>query len=358
MLNNFFEIDFINIRTDSNADAIALRYSLNEEITIHVIDAGYEKNALDLVDHIKKYYNNPKKIDHLVLTHPDQDHISGMIKIIENFEIGTLWMNRPWLHSEELFQYAEHYKNIDNFEKRLRKDYSLLNNLEKVALDNKIEIKDVFLGCQIGEFIVLSPSKEFYLDMLIKSNKNKELKDNFAFESVSNFWESSKRVINYISSCWGEEIFPDEDTAIENETSVIQYMNFEDTKEILLTGDAGKLALQQVINLNLDIFPFNKYNSLFQIPHHGSRRNLSSEILDNIFGIKDENKKDLFSAVASVSSIGKQTHPKKAVVRALMHRGGRIFDNRRGFCSCTSKAPKRDGWCSAEQKEYPEQQEE
>jgi len=358
MENDFLEIDFIKITTDNNADAITMRYSINNEVIIHVVDAGYEQNGQDLVDHIKKNYGSNSKINHLVLTHPDKDHISGMKKIIENFNIGTLWMNRPWRHIDYLYKHASRYTNIENFEQRLRDDYKSLNDLEKIALSKNIEIQDIFAGHCIGKFIVLSPSKSFYLDMLVQSDKNKELQqENDSSYLLEHSKSITQKITKYIKSIWGMELFPNENTSEENETSVIQYLNFNNECEILLTGDAGKLALQKAIDFNPEIFPFNgKKINLFQIPHHGSRRNISSEILDSLFGKKAQNKKNLFWAVASVSSETK-SHPKKAVNRALQHRGGSVFTNKTGFHWGTPNAPKREGLVTLEPEEYPTEQE-
>lgn len=58
--------------------------------TTMLIDAG-EKHSGDTVAEyvLSQGYN---KIDYLVATHPHTDHIGGMAKIIENFEIGKIYM--------------------------------------------------------------------------------------------------------------------------------------------------------------------------------------------------------------------------------------------------------------------------
>ena len=45
---------------------------------IYVVDGGYMDDGQKLVDHMRKYYDNPSYIDHVVLTHPDEDHASGL----------------------------------------------------------------------------------------------------------------------------------------------------------------------------------------------------------------------------------------------------------------------------------------
>ena len=174
-MSDFHEIDFIKINKNNNADAIAMRYVVNGKITIHIVDAGFSDTGLEMVDHIKKYYDNPFFIDHVVLTHPDEDHIGGMVAILENFDVGILWMNCPWDDMGRLMEYAPRFRNIDNLEKRLRENYQKLDELEKLAKEKNIEIKKPLTGSIIGAFTVMSPSKDFYNQMIIESRKSKEL---------------------------------------------------------------------------------------------------------------------------------------------------------------------------------------
>ena len=63
-----------------------------------LIDAGNEKNASEIIHRISGL--GYTKIDYLVATHPHADHIGGMREIIENFEIGKIYMPRVTYDSE------------------------------------------------------------------------------------------------------------------------------------------------------------------------------------------------------------------------------------------------------------------
>lgn len=54
-----------------------------------VVDAGPEKNARSTVRYIKSC--GVKKIDLLVATHPHEDHIGGMMALMAEFPVGTIW---------------------------------------------------------------------------------------------------------------------------------------------------------------------------------------------------------------------------------------------------------------------------
>jgi competence protein ComEC len=54
-----------------------------------LIDCGTKSQGNTVVEYIKKL--GISKIDILIGTHPHDDHMGGMAKVIENFEIGTLY---------------------------------------------------------------------------------------------------------------------------------------------------------------------------------------------------------------------------------------------------------------------------
>jgi len=166
-----------------------------------------------------------------------------------------------------------------------------------------------------------------------------------------------KKVVNFIKAAWGVENFSDEPTSAENEMSVVQYAHLCNLK-ILLTGDAGRTALTEAATYapfaGLSIPGINR----FQVPHHGSRRNLSTELLDLWLGkqLPSKLEKEKFIAIISVSKDDKD-HPRKAVIRGLIHRGARVTTTRECPICTQYNAPDR-GWGTATPLEYPEDQEE
>ena len=166
-------------------------------------------------------------------------------------------------------------------------------------------------------------------------------------------------VKNFVRAAWGDENLSNKPTSAENNMSIVQYAELNN-KKIMLTGDAGREALEEAKNYLVD----NLYVSLpgidyFQVPHHGSRRNVSSELLDEICGSKlplwKKGTED-FTAVISSAKEDKD-HPRKAVVRALIHRGASVLTTEGATLRCSNSAPARDGWVSATPEIYPEDQE-
>lgn len=356
---DYYEIDFLEVSPKSG-DAITLRYSLNEKTFIHVVDAGFQKDGEMVVKHIKRYYDNPACIDHVVATHNDGDHCGGLLTVLENFKIGTLWIFRPWKYAAQLLPLFKRFQNPWNLAVRLRETYSNLAELEKLALDKGIEVREPFFGQKIGEFRVLSPTEEHFWSMLLESEKTPD-------QVINKFDESLDRAIrisyHWLSDKWGFEYFSREETSCDNEMSVVQWANF-DGVDILLTGDAGRRALRNVIDSSSQaglILPL-KNESKIQVPHHGSRRNVDAFLLDYLLGGKSPKRisPDDMNRTAYVCASGDDDeHPKKAVVRGFMHRGARVFttENCGWLRANSANAPLRMNSVIATPESYPETQE-
>lgn len=359
----FFEIDFVKAGENCSGDAIALRYQTDDgSMKIHVVDGGYTNDGQKLVDHINATYNYPNRIDHVVLTHPDRDHAAGLQTVLEEFSVGGLWMNRPWSHIDELLPRFDYAYTREGLIQRLKKDFPHTATLEALATQSGIPIYDTFQGQAIGEFIVLSPTREFYLDMIVASEKTPEAERE---ETVlGRTFEVVREAARYVAQLWGVENLKGDitGTSSENETSIVQYANLCG-EGVLLTGDAGVQALEEAHSYavagGLTLPGIDK----FQIPHHGARRNLSTEILDKWLGPRLAFRPDAsqltFSAMISAHE-NDEDHPRKAVLRAIWHRGGHVTSTeRQSFVYWKGRHQEwRPGTSGMEPINYPESEEE
>ena len=99
-----YEIDFIGVRKDEaskDIDAICFRWKTNSGFKIAVYDVGFKSHGEALVKHLNKYYFDDidnernrldKKIEYLFISHPHQDHVSGIDVLIKNFDIGFIYI--------------------------------------------------------------------------------------------------------------------------------------------------------------------------------------------------------------------------------------------------------------------------
>jgi len=159
-----YEIDFLPVGSgEKSGDAITLRYVRDGVSWVHVIDGGNEETGYRLVEHIVTHYGT-RTIDNLVLTHGDDDHSSGLRVVLEHLQVGVVWMNRPWMHASDLVPlFRDTRWTAQGLERRLREDFPILNEVERVALKRGVPVFEVFQGSQIGAFTVLAPTRQRYL---------------------------------------------------------------------------------------------------------------------------------------------------------------------------------------------------
>lgn len=82
-LDTELRVDVIDV---GNADAILVR---NQDKSL-LIDAGENEDGRTVVDYLKK--QGIRRIDYVIATHADADHIGGMDDVVKAFDIGTFIM--------------------------------------------------------------------------------------------------------------------------------------------------------------------------------------------------------------------------------------------------------------------------
>ncbi|MBA4105112.1 MAG: competence protein ComEC [Pirellula sp.] len=360
-MTDFFEIDFLDVETDVSGDAITVRYEINGETAIHVVDAGYQVTGESVVDHLNTYYGNDCHVNRVIVSHSDGDHSGGIPIVLQQCDIGELWMLRPWIYAAEIKHRFKDCQSTEQLERAIREAYPRLAEIEEVAHSKNIPIYEPFQGTKIGAFTVMAPSRDRYLTLVVESDKTPEHIADTASALAAAYHmlaRAAVKIASLVKAAWGEETFSSDDISAENEMSVIQYGELCG-KKILLTADGGRGALDEAANfapyVNLQLPGIDR----FQVPHHGSRRNLSTDLLDRWLGQRLSQQlpkgQELFTAI--ISSAKKDVeHPRKSVVRAMIHRGGRVVSTEGNSVRTSVNAPHRD-WGPAEPMAYPEEQE-
>lgn len=343
-MSDFFELDFVEAGDKGSGDAIGIRHRQAGADCVYVVDGGYKADGQKLVNHIREYYGTGH-VDHIVLTHPDGDHAAGLETVLEELQVGTLWMNRPWVHVDALMPKFKRYQDRGRLVARLRRDFPNVADLERLAVEKGVTIQHAFQGTGIGVFTVLAPAYSTYLDLVVASEKTPV--------PASKAARATDGVL-MSAAAWGEENLKGdtEGTSSENESSVVQFAEACSWK-ILLTGDAGVDALTEAYEAACNLGKPVAALDLFQVPHHGSRRNVSSDVLDKWLGAKLPEEAESPKQQAIVSANRQDAdHPKKAVVRAMIHRGRRVYQPSGTLHTFAGDAPRR-GWPSATPLSYP-----
>lgn len=336
-----YEIDFLPVGNGNRSgDAIAVRYGTPGNYTIMIIDGGSKESGEKLVQHIKDHYGTTY-VDYVVNTHPDQDHASGLSVVLEQLEVGELWLHRPWKYTAEIIDHFHDGRiTEESLARRFQEGgFKYAYALEELAIEKGIPIKEPYQGRAIGAFTVLSPSRDWYLFELIPDFDKTPQKKGLALKSFKEFVAETMQKV--FESPTVETLREGLTTSSDNESSTILFANF-DGRGVLLNGDAGVRALTKAHQFGQALgIDFPSVLKFIQIPHHGSKHNVSPSILDKILGNKgqDENKTAFVSAGED-----SKTHPRKIVTNAFLRRGCGVYTTEGITITHSHNMPNRDGW--------------
>lgn len=343
-----FEIDFLAVGKESKSgDAIALRYGdLNgprEKQRVVVIDGGYTDEGAALVDHIRRHYETDR-VDVVLSTHPDQDHVCGLKVVLDTMNVGSLWMHLPWAHSQALKVSSQSLSKWSGYSETLQKSLAGSADLEATARSKGIPIVEPFAGLSIdsGQFTVLGPTQAFY-ELMLAEIKAESIGTSL-LEAISKMYAGAK---GFVDETIHRETLKDEgETSPQNNCSVISLLKV-DGKFSLFTGDAGLPALEgPTATLEAMSFAPGRLN-VIQVPHHGSRRNVGPTILNRLLGSKGEDSVR-GHAFVSVAAQGEPKHPSKKVTNAFRRRGYPVYATQGKSVWEHHEAPPRADWTDAE----------
>jgi hypothetical protein len=337
-----YEIDFLPVG-DSNGDAICVRYGSDQSgYTIHIIDGGYADTGQTIIDHVAKYYNAPTFIDHVVLSHADNDHVTGLIPVVEHFDVGALWMNRPWLYADEIIDSFHGNFTVEGLRKAIRDAYPLLAELEEIAEGKGIPIYEAFAYDQIGAFTVLAPTRERYLQLIPEFSRTPPSYAAPVKNVLGNLFETAKdKLLSYFET-WDNELLSDNPPAQTpaNESSLVQLGDFGG-RTALLTADVGPIGLNEAADVAAQLGRLASPR-FAQVPHHGSRRNVTPSVLDRWLGAKVAEGTSRGSAFCSVGK-NKPEYPRKRVQNAFLRRGYGVISTRDTWKSHYHDLPSKPG---------------
>lgn len=344
-----YEVDFLPVGNgDKSGDAIVLRYGEPENYKVMVVDGGTKESGQKLVDHIKTHYGTTH-VDYLVNTHPDADHASGLEVVLEQLTVGEVWVHRPWEYAEEIRHWFKDGRITDeSLANRLKDLLSHAYRLEELADEKGVPVYEPYAGAKIGDFYVLSPGQDWYLDLVPQFNKTPEARSISMAEAMKSFGlQALEKVAAWADEYWHiETLSEDGETSCENESSVILYGNL-DGRGVLLTGDAGIQALEKAVDYASGL-GFDLVTSQFiQVPHHGSRNNVSPSILDRFVGAKVA-QGTASTKIAFVSaSKDSEVHPRKVVTNAFLRRGANVHQTKGESKRHSHNMPNREGWIAS-----------
>jgi len=337
-----FQIDFLPVGNgERSGDCIAFRIidPVSQEQKVFVIDGGFKDTADELIELINKYYGT-NKVDFVISSHPDEDHISGLHVILDKMEVDNLIMHLPWEHAQDINSKIKNNISNSTLESKLEKNLRLASCLEDLAKEKNKDIKIIepFAGLDIfnGLVRVLGPSKAYYEELLPHFDEEIEPKKDLSFLGMS------KKVVDAIVK-WVQDhplinLLDDEDTtSIKNNSSTVILLQ-DDNKKVLFTADIGKRGLERAIDFakTVDINLSDLY--LMDVPHHGSKRNFGKTAMSNIGAT--------YACISASKNAEK--HPAKKVTNHLNKMGVQWTTTKDGGKCFTSSDifGNREGWSS------------
>lgn len=318
------QVEFLAVGDESKGgDAIIVCLGSPEgprdQQTIIVVDGGYKSNGEKIVEVLASWYGTDV-VDVVVSTHPDQDHISGLFPVLEQLQVGELWMHLPWNHSTDLASLRSFGFNSDRLSDYVQKSLSEASTLDELASARGIPIVEPFVGLSTadGAFQVLGPDAGFYTEQLALVPDG----GTFSARVTSALTKLARKAVRIVEDLFTDNLSDNETTSPRNNTSAICLISDPETGyRVLLTADAGIPALERIVpvlrNLRVEAGDLD----VVQVPHHGSRHNVGPSILNDLLGSTglDGGRGHAVASVPAKNPEGR--HPNKRVTNAFRRRG-------------------------------------
>ena len=208
--NEKTRIIFLDI---GQGDAVMIDAGSNTQI---LIDGGDGKDILNKLGEHLPFYD--RKIELVIMTHPDKDHLGGLVEVLKYYEVEQI------------------------LETGIKCEKTICEEWDKLITEKNIPVKYAEFGQRIEtgniEMSVLYP---------FESLKDKEVKDSNDVSIVL------KLVVNSEQGLQPESV------------------------KILLTGDAGFPVENNLISQNI-----NLESKILKVSHHGSKNATSNEFLKSV----------------------------------------------------------------------------
>jgi beta-lactamase superfamily II metal-dependent hydrolase len=285
-------------------DCLILESGVGTNLTTVLIDGGpYQTFEKHLKPTLQKLPIKGK-LDLVVLSHIDNDHIIGLCDLLEEIKtkreegtkelvkISKLWHNsfndllqtnqdpNTFLKRSLLtlnFKSNEEQKKMENsLTSVIMKGFQQATDLTSSAISLKIPINTEFDKLiQVGTIPKLIKSKDITFRILGPTKKN--------LEKLREEWKDwlNKRKLNQNIQF---ELFQILDKSIPNLSSIILLAE-ANNKKILFTGDGLGDDIVETLTSSAMLDKQGKFHvDILKVPHHGSDRNVSLEFFNTVHG--------------------------------------------------------------------------
>lgn len=296
-------------------DAFVLHCHKGDEYGTIVVDGGPNKDSRKVIEEFDKF----GVIDLMVLTHYDLDHIGGILAYISKhrndkpFPVKEIWCNCaydvPVVSSPDI-SYS-HAKKLADLLTEINEslkdgDFSEVIWQEQLMAGQKKERP-------FADFLILSPEQNV-----------KILNDEQYSKSIANVSINRKRQkdslqesLQELATRPKEQPSSSKTPELVNRSSIAFYLNCDNMKALMLGDSYPSTVIKSLKGFDVD--EKNKLKvDYVKVSHHGSRKNISNEMLDMI-----ECNQFVFS---TNGGLGQACHPDRETIGNILYHKERDWD--------------------------------
>lgn len=247
----------IDVQKAKQGDSIWIRCLSGEEAVNIVIDAGPSTFANGFKNMAKEIKDKKERINLLIFSHIDDDHIRGVISYLQKCEekiIDKVWING---HGTNVYRANQEHSPRN------------VSSLVELFQDKKILVETPILeGKEYyftnGMIKVIAPTEKEMLNVAREIDKYDRLSREHA-----GIW--------YAGDIKNAPDNSTLDLSPTNKASIITVLEY-DGKKLLFTGDA---PAKNIIKSVEKYYSETKFE-IVKLPHHGSQRNISRELIQKL----------------------------------------------------------------------------
>jgi len=234
-------------------DAAYIKMPDNQDV---LIDGGPDNKVLSCLGRHMPFYD--RTIDVVILTHPQEDHLKGLVSVLERYNV-KYFVSSPVGNQTEGYQ-----------------------KLKKIVEERGVLVKNIYAGQEVDfsqvKMLALWPEKDWLAARIEPGEANTS-------SSVLGA-KTSQTDLNDFSLVFN-----------------LEYGSFQG----LLMGDAGQKTQEEI--LRLPFLAAISQATILKVPHHGSKTSLLPEFLEKI------------KPKLAIISVGKNSygHPSPQTLEKLNH---------------------------------------
>ncbi|MED4010016.1 hypothetical protein P4606_05030 [Priestia aryabhattai] len=270
-----------------DGDCFIISFGRNGDVKNIIVDGGRRKPVLKrLKEEIEIIRKKKQNVDLLVVTHIDEDHIQGILKLFEDNQIDKSIFKNVWFNSKEnLTDFFDGEEKEDNrliIEDKTDGNISYKQGISfgKLLHDLGFSNKELILAgseFKIGDAVikVLSPDEQSLKKLhtewekLFPSDATKG--ENVASTDDKDYEKSIEDLLKNTFK---------EDKDVVNGSSIAFSIEYEGKKLLMLADSFPSIVLKNLKKVYSEAH--EREFDLIKISHHGSKFNTSDDFLNSI----------------------------------------------------------------------------